>query len=143
MSKYLFVYGSLMGSIQSQIAQLLHNNADFLGVGYVNGCLYDLGRYPGLVFNGPKNRVEGHIFELHRPGEILVVLDDYEGAAANDPDLNEYERVLIEVQLDNQPISCWAYVYQLSTENLPIIPFNNYLDYLKEQPDHQAFITSV
>lgn len=143
MHKHLFVYGSLMGSIQSKIAQMLHDNADFLGEAYVKGHLFDLGSYPGLVLNDDGNTVKGHIFRLYDAQSILSYLDQYEGILPNNPDLNEYARKLIPVNFNDVKIECWAYIYQLPTQSFPIIPFENYLDYLRQQPGHQAFLNQV
>lgn len=143
MSSFLFVYGSLMGSIQSKIATLLHQNSDFLGPAYLHGHLYDLGSYPGLVLASNAPKVKGHVFKMHHPEALLSYLDQYEGILPNNPDLNEYERQLLAVNLDEKEVLCWAYVYQLSTQNLPKIPHENYLDYLKDQPGHQQFLDQV
>lgn len=143
MSSYLFVYGSLMGSIQSKIASLLHENADFLGVAYVKGHLYDLGSYPGLVLDPKAAKVAGHVFKLHHPEALLSYLDQYEGILPNNPDLNEYSRQLVKADRQGEVLSCWAYIYQLSTKRLVKIPYENYLDYLKEQPGHQQFLDQV
>lgn len=143
MPSHLFVYGSLMGSIQSKIARLLHENSDFLGVAKVQGRLYDLGSYPGLIIDENAALVEGHIFKLHHPAALLDYLDQYEGILPNNPDLNEYVRQLIPVDLSGEMLQCWAYIYQLSIQNLPIISFPNYLDYLKEQPEHRKFLDEV
>lgn len=143
MQNHLFVYGSLMGGVHSKIAQLLHEQSDFKGLASVRGYLYDLGSYPGLVLHEKASKIEGHVFSLHRAQELLTHLDEYEGILPNNPALNEYERQLVPVDLAGETINCWAYIYQLPTENLPIIPFKNYLDYLKTQPAHQRFLDQV
>ncbi|GAB5554614.1 MAG: gamma-glutamylcyclotransferase [Saprospiraceae bacterium] len=143
MSSMLFVYGSLMGSIQSKIATFLHQNSDFLGLAYLHGYLYDLGSYPGLVLESNAPKVKGHIFKMHHPEVLLAYLDEYEGILLNNPDLNEYARQLVKVNLDGNEVLCWAYIYQLSTRNFPKIPYDNYLDYLKNQPGHQQFLDQV
>lgn len=141
--EYLFVYGSLMGGIQSKIARLLHGHSDFIGAATTRGCLYDLGSYPGLVLDEKAAKVEGHIFRLHEAKVLLSYLDEYEGIVPDNALNNEYERQLIPVDLAGKTLVCWAYIYQLAIKDLPIIPFENYLDYLKNQKGHQRFLDQV
>ena len=139
----LFVYGSLMGSIDSPIARRLRDHADFMGEAVVKGYLYDLGRYPGLIEDLQSNYlVKGHIFKMKNPETLLAILDEYEGAA-NPHVLNEYRRDHIKAKLNGHSIECWAYIYNLSTKGLPYIKSGNYLDYLKNNLEYQRFIDSV
>ena len=68
----LFVYGSLMGGIQSPIATYLKLNATFLGEGLVKGLLLDIGHYPGLIYDRANSKqVVGHVFQLKKPVEMM------------------------------------------------------------------------
>ena len=143
MENHLFVYGSLMGDIDTSIARLLKNNSVFLGLAQVKGTLYDLGSYPGLIVD-PKApyQIQGHLFRMHRPNYLLPFLDEYEGTAnPNVP--NEYRRELIQLDFESKRQSCWVYSYNLSVDGLPIIESGNYLEYLKNNPNYQRFIDSV
>ena len=144
MEKHIFVYGSLLSGIQTRIASYLHRNSRFVGEGQVPGCLFDLGFYPGLVFNpGAPTLVTGHILELNHPEKVLPVLDETELSASGNPELNEYRRELLPARTGSQIILCWMYVYNLSTEGLQPISSGNYLDYLRDNQDHQRFLDSV
>ena len=48
--KYLFVYGSLM-NYDNEFAIYLNNNSRSYTKGNFNGLLYDMGEYPGAIFN--------------------------------------------------------------------------------------------
>jgi len=140
----LFVYGSLMGGIQSPIANYLKSNSTFLGEGTVNGTLLDIGHYPGLVYE-PKSekRVLGHVFELNDAQAMLPNLDHYEcvGPAFETP--NQYRRASIKVLLNNQLVDCWAYLYNLPIQGIKIIESGNYLAYFEENEAYQKFVSSL
>lgn len=144
MENHLFVYGSLLSGIQSRIAAYLHRHSRLVGEGQVPGLLYDLGRYPGLVHDRTSAKlVTGHILELREPEKVLPILDDYEMGASGDPALNEYRRELQPARIGARAIHCWMYLYNLSTEGLKEITSGNYLEYLRNNPDHQRFLDSV
>ena len=139
----LFVYGSLMGGVASPIATYLKSNSYFLGEAVVEGILYDLGQYPGLIPSiGCGTWVKGHVFELSNAKEMLPVLDNYEGSGAAFLQPTEYIREKIQVVLNDQPLTCWAYQYNYPTDQLTIIESGNYLQYLQENEAYQAFVSS-
>lgn len=173
MNNLLFVYGTLMNDIQSMISNHLKTNSFLLGEGTAKGLLYDLGRYPGFVHNpDAETEVVGHIFQMDDPVEMLKTLDEYEGITASYPVDSEYRRELIAVvrpgirssgssttQFDSDQILiksgddeppkqekvdyCWCYVYAGDTSRLKLIESGNYLEYVKNNPNHQGFIDSV
>ena len=140
----LFVYGSLMGGIQSPIANYLKSNSHFLGEGLVNGRLLDIGKYPGLVYQPTgKSKVVGHVFQLGNPKEMLPNLDYYECVGEGFAAPNEYRREIISVALRDQRLDCWAYLYNNDTTNLKEIASGNYLEYFKQNADYQHFVNSL
>ena len=133
-----------MGGIQSPIANYLKSNSDFLGEGYVNGFLLDIGHYPGLVYKpNSEKQVIGHVFQLNQPKEMLPNLDHYEcvGPAFASP--NQYRRELIEVNLNGEQFSCWAYLYNLPVAGIKVIESGNYLAYFQENEAYQKFVASL
>jgi gamma-glutamylcyclotransferase (GGCT)/AIG2-like uncharacterized protein YtfP len=141
MNNLLFVYGTLMNNIQSVIADFLHHNSDFVGEGYFSGKLYDLGSYPGAVYDMQVHSwVYGHVFKLHDPKNMLKRLDLYEGISLLQPDKNEYRRALVPVDVKKELLDCWVYLYNFTTEGLKEIPDGHYLNYLKSNEIHQDFI---
>ena len=124
----LFVYGSLMGGIQSPIATYLKSKSTFLGEGQVFGKLYDIGKYPGLINDTSlKSKVIGHVFQLSNPIEMLPKLDYYECVGEGFAEPNEYRRDPIPVFLNGEKLDCWAYIYNAPTTNLKQIESGNYL----------------
>ena len=144
MKNTLFVYGTLLFSIESSIATFLKNNAKFIGEGYLSGQLFDLGYYPAAVFQeDASSMVFGHIFELNDAETALPVLDEYEAVGEQFGHYKEYIRSKVPVWWEGKKIYCWAYLYALPTDDLPQIISGNYPDFLKNNPKHQEFIKSV
>lgn len=140
----LFVYGSLMGGIQSPIAMYLKSKSTFLGEGYVFGKLYDIGEYPGLITDTLLNtKVIGHVFQLSNSTEILPKLDYYECVGEGFTEPNEYRRDRISVFLNEEELTCWTYIYNAPTTNLKQIESGNYLAYFQENPKYQNFVQSL
>ncbi len=139
MQTYLFVYGTLMKGIPSRMASFLEQQGSFLGEGSVQGWLYDLGNYPGLIFDAQaENEVIGHIFRLEHPSFVFEKLDAFEGIEANDS--GEYTRIEIPVRFQNQILYCWVYQYNRDTKGLPVITQKSYLAYFFDKPAHRRFI---
>lgn len=97
----------------------------FAGNARIQGQLFDLGHYPGLVFScEPDSWVRGEVYILDHPRDTLSRLDDYEG--------NEFVRVEMDVVLDSGPSGkAWVYTYGGSTVNKRRILSG---DYLSESP---------
>ncbi|MEL6922411.1 MAG: gamma-glutamylcyclotransferase family protein [Bacteroidota bacterium] len=138
----LFVYGTLMKGIETNITQYLRANSRFLGIAYTHGRLYDLGSYPGLVCDASTEaKVTGHVYELTAAEDLWPFLDRYEGYDPARPELGQYRRQICEAYIDGKILSCHTYHFQQSTEGLVLIPNGDYLQYLQQRPDnHVAFI---
>ncbi|RRA98592.1 gamma-glutamylcyclotransferase family protein [Larkinella rosea] len=116
--RHLFVYGTLLSVSKHPIAEFLRRNTQLVGPGFFPGRLYDLGTYPGAVFNPEADSfVHGEIYFFPEPAlknqKLLRTLDDYEG--------DEYDRILVPVQTANGFIQCWTYVFNQPTESFPRI----------------------
>ena len=100
------------------LAQEAHQ-VTFVGHARIQGRLFDLGEYPGLVLScDPGLSVRGEVYALTNPLETLSRLDDYEGCGPNDTTPHEFERVERDVVLDSGAISkAWVYAYRGSTAN--------------------------
>lgn len=117
MENFLFVYGLLRIDLQNTTAELLRRHADYLGQGYVNGRLFDIGEYPGLTLDKKNNyEVKGDVFLLNDL-EMLNALDDFEGIGDAYSEPYEYERRKIRVYVNNGMLSCWAYLYNWPVSN--------------------------
>jgi gamma-glutamylcyclotransferase (GGCT)/AIG2-like uncharacterized protein YtfP len=119
---YLFVYGTLRRGYSNPFAQRLHQYATYLGPGTFPGVLYQIDWYPGAVYQpGAPGLVQGEVFELLDPDQLLPELDAYE-EVDEDPDRSLYLRRKVPVLLpDGRVLSCWTYLYNQPTDALPRI----------------------
>jgi gamma-glutamylcyclotransferase (GGCT)/AIG2-like uncharacterized protein YtfP len=121
----LFVYGTLRNTYDNPMAQLLRQNSQLVGHGYVPGRLFDLGWYPGATYEPDSTyRVWGDVFAI-TDETILSQLDSYEGIE-NHPD-DEYARRDVPVQMGNRQVRCQMYVYLHADGQQRIIESGNYL----------------
>lgn len=126
----LFVYGSLLDS-DNEFGHYLMRNADFAGPALVKGRLYDCGEYPGAVVDNSGYNIKGSIYQLRDVTAALIILDDYESFGVDQEQPNLFIRKLVTVSIDNKPIECWVYLYNLSVEGLTEITSGDYQAYLK------------
>ena len=109
--KRVFVYGTLLSSVTTQIAHRFQREALFIGKGKVPGQLYAIASYPGLRDESTLDRsVLGEVYEVDS-GSTLDALDEYEGY---DPQQSsrEFERVLSTATLDSGlEVQVWIYRY--------------------------------
>lgn len=135
MTRHLFVYGTLREDPNHDMYRVLARSSHFVGDGTVMARLYDLGDYPGIVLSGrPDERVAGEVYELEesKAADVLRILDDYEGLGPDDPPPHEYQRVLVNVHLDDgATLTAWAYVLADSVPQHPRIPASDYLEWRK------------
>jgi gamma-glutamylcyclotransferase (GGCT)/AIG2-like uncharacterized protein YtfP len=131
MPSKLFVYGTLRKDNRNSMSQLLAGKARLLGRARMQGRLFDLGEYPGLVLSrDPDSWVYGEVYALDNPDETLACLDDYEGCGPNDSVPHEFERIRNDVILESgERDIVWVYVYRGSTAGKREILSG---DYLKE-----------
>ena len=127
----LFVYGTLRKNFENQYATLLQKKSKYLGNGYFFGLLYDIGYYPGAVYEPECNdKVFGDIV-LFNHKEVLEILDDYEGVNALDLQSCEFRREVVTVFMEGQPVSCWTYLYNHPVHHLKRIHSGDYLQFLR------------
>lgn len=113
-NELVFVYGTLryQGSNGHRLGA-----ARRLGDATIQGCLYRIDWYPGLVL-GLDGIVFGEVYEV-APCDIAA-LDTYEGS--------EYLRIKAEVTMANGKIcEAWVWEYQESIEGLERIVSGNWL----------------
>lgn len=93
----IFVYGTLRrgGSNHFRMAE-----AEFVSAGTVNGRLYQIDWYPGLVLDASADMVTGEIYQV--PLSVLDDLDRFEG--------EEYRRLKTAVLLPGgEAVSAWVW----------------------------------
>ena len=73
MNPNLFVYGSLMSSSHHPMGDRLRREARLLGDATIEGSLYRISWYPGLVAGGQSGeRVHGEVYALATPARALA-----------------------------------------------------------------------
>jgi gamma-glutamylcyclotransferase (GGCT)/AIG2-like uncharacterized protein YtfP len=125
---YLFVYGTLLparapGEIRELISRLKP-----VAAGSMKGELYDLGDYPGALFNETASTyVRGQIFELPHDEDVLQTLDAYEECSPKDARKGLFVREKRPVALDNgAKFPCWVYLYNRNPGKARPIPGGSY-----------------
>jgi len=103
----LFVYGTLLARSAHPMAALLRQRSTPLAPGWFAGRLYDLGAYPGALYEpDSETKVFGEVLNLSPA--VLPLLDRYEGLHEQPA---EYVRRRVPVQTAAGPVACWAYLY--------------------------------
>ncbi len=141
MLNWIFTYGTLMRGIPSRFGNFLEANGMFLGEAQMRGRLYDLGNYPGLVYDEDHGRlVTGHIFEIMDAARVLEQLDRYEGIDPGSPPPYEYRRVIRPALWRGKRVACWVYEYAFDPAGLPEITEPSYLHYWQKKEAHREFV---
>jgi gamma-glutamylcyclotransferase (GGCT)/AIG2-like uncharacterized protein YtfP len=110
----IFVYGTLRKDARGQVLSPLCRGWDFRGYGTVPGVLYDFGAYPGAVpTDDTARRIRGELYLLPNPAEMLPPIDRYEGCSEEDDRPHEFERELVDVDLEDGSVErAWIYWYR-------------------------------
>lgn len=128
---HLFVYGTLL-QLENAFGLYLRNNSKFIEEGRFKGKLYDIGEYPGAVYEADAGSyVFGSVLSLNNP-DALVVIDDYEGFGSNHPVPNEFVRKIIQVECKTRLVECWVYLYNLPVGGLLPIKGGNYITFVSK-----------
>jgi gamma-glutamylcyclotransferase (GGCT)/AIG2-like uncharacterized protein YtfP len=142
---HLFVYGSLRAGVARDLPEeaararaLLGAAARRIGRGSVQGRLYDVAWYPGLVSGRrPSERVVGDVWRILDREALLPALDAYEAARSRRrpraPRGHEYVRDRRRVRLeDGGAVSAWVYLFDGPVEGLPRIASGDYVAWSRE-----------
>lgn len=140
--EYLFVYGTLLSVIGHPMGQYLGDNAPLFGSGTVQGILYDLGEYPGLISSDhEKNQVFGEIYQIYDTVTLLHRIDEYEGCAPSQRKPHLYERRKVSVRLTGeQDIMAWTYFYTGNLIAKKRIKNGDYIAHLNASSKRVRFI---
>jgi gamma-glutamylcyclotransferase (GGCT)/AIG2-like uncharacterized protein YtfP len=127
-SNLLFVYGTLRRGTGHRMQALLASAAEFIGEASFQGCMFRVGRYPGVVESvNPRDQVTGDVFRIRQGDPILGKLDRYEGCDRSDP-AAPYTREVRQVTLiSGRRVNAWVYLYQRPTERLERIVSGDFL----------------
>jgi gamma-glutamylcyclotransferase (GGCT)/AIG2-like uncharacterized protein YtfP len=128
MSKYLFVYGTLLpDEAPAEIARAIRK-LRVVGRGRTRGRLYDFGDFPGAVVNpSARSTIAGLVYEIPADPELLRQLDRYEGVDSFHPANSLFLRRKRWITLhDGRRLLSWVYEYNRDPANGVHLPKGNY-----------------
>ena len=132
MSEFLFVYGTLRRDINSPMAELLAGDTVFVSQAMMQGRLYEVDHYPGVIESGgDDDKVFGEVYQILDAKALFAKLDDYEECSGRFAQPHEYVRKLLPVVLGNGVVlETWCYVYNHDTRGLERLISGDYLQHI-------------
>ena len=108
----IFVYGTLRRGENLPLAKRLADEAIYLGEGYFNGIMHQLGSYPGVVdSDSADDQVVGDLYKIGDNPDLLDALDEYEGCTPDFSEPHEYVRVIRPIKFSERVVHAWIYIY--------------------------------
>jgi gamma-glutamylcyclotransferase (GGCT)/AIG2-like uncharacterized protein YtfP len=135
-TEYLFVYGSLIENVNSEMNALVKKYAILMGEGSMTGKLYEVNGYPGFVPSDKSNEIVwGEVYILREAMLLFYYLDKYEQCTSEFPEPWEYKRVKFPVQLKKGEVihNCWVYIYNRQVSRLEYILSGSYKAYMPKR----------
>jgi gamma-glutamylcyclotransferase (GGCT)/AIG2-like uncharacterized protein YtfP len=128
---HVFVYGTLRAGGSNDI-NLLKPEPKLLGMAQVQGQLFDLGEYPGLMLetgcSRPVGKVTGEVYQIS--SELSSVLDGIEEITGDDQD--EYVRRFVHVQVQGRLLPCLVYeIHPRRVHACPLIEHGDWMAHLQ------------
>jgi gamma-glutamylcyclotransferase (GGCT)/AIG2-like uncharacterized protein YtfP len=125
---YLFVYGTLRKDTARH--DLLHRYCEFIALGRLQGNLYQVSHYPGVILSDDsRQQVIGEVYRINNKELLLAQLDDYEECSASFCEPHEYVRSRQNIILaDGGQLNAWVYLYNRPTTGLKLITSGDYLN---------------
>ena len=94
MNPHLFVYGTLLSAAGHPMGDRLRREARLIGEASIEGQLFSLGRYPGLVETaGAARACTARSTPSTAPAASFAWLDAYEGIVLGNDEQNDYGRI--------------------------------------------------
>ena len=124
MNPHLFVYGTLLSAAGHPMGDRLRREARLLGEASIEGQLFSLGKYPGLIeAAGTGTRVHGEVYALNAPAASFQWLDAYEGIVLGNHEQNDYRRIEKSARLaSGENVAAWVYIYCKPVAASSLIP---------------------
>ena len=137
---HVFFYGTLMCGFSLRRHSDIESFLRFSGRGSVQGVLYDLGSYPGMVAG--RGTVVGELYEILQAERLLSKLDAIEGYYSNAPDESIYIRRRVCVRRsDGVGVSSWVYVFNGALEKASRILSGDYAAHVNHsEADSGSFL---
>lgn len=129
--EFLFAYGTLRKGCAVNAYRILNRYCDYFAEGVLNGQLFEVDGYPGVVATGHvAETVVGELYVVNSKEKLLAALDEYEECTDNFPQPHEYMRQRLPIKLaDGDVVQAWVYVYNRPTDALKRIDSGDYLKY--------------
>jgi len=113
-----FVYGTLMNKYRENIEDVNRSEMRFLGKGKIEGELFDLGEFPGVV-EKQGEYVYGEVYEIRNSTDVLTKFDKYEEFDSKHPAQSLFIRRKANVEMSNGRTICASvYFYNGNTQGL-------------------------
>lgn len=129
MSEFLFVYGTLLSTENTEAARRLEVEGNLITSASTLGRIYDQGLWPGLILS-PDRRdvVYGELWKLNSTASFKW-LDIYEGIRPGER-FPEYARKIVPVYpaTGGAALRAWGYVYQWPVRECDRIPSGRWQD---------------
>lgn len=123
------LYGSLMGEYSAQDELGVRDQLDLVGPCTIQGELYSLGDWPGMVEGD--DRVAGELFRV-RDNRVFRKLDQFEHFDPAKPDGCKYVRRAVRL-IEPTQVDAWTYLYQWPLDGAPIVRHGSWSRYVREQ----------
>jgi gamma-glutamylcyclotransferase (GGCT)/AIG2-like uncharacterized protein YtfP len=135
-AEYVAVYGSLMSDLPPEDAPDFAGYFDPSGPCTIEGCLYDLGSYPGLVAG--EGTVKGELYRLKFPlsdprsVQAFRALDKFERFSAHKVRESLYVRQVVRLK-EPAGLDVWVYIYNRQTQDLPLVPNGDWREHIRHR----------
>lgn len=126
--RHVFVYGTLRPALATGEPRLLIEPLQPVGPATVQGLLYDLGDYPGLVAGA--GTVHGDLLAIATAGQ-LAALDAYEECGP--PAALFCREQAAARRPDGTSLAVWVYRYCRPVDQAKPIPAGDYAGYLRSR----------
>lgn len=133
MNRLLFVYGTLLAGMDNEYARFLKNHSQIIDKGTMQGRMYMIDWYPGVVESENKaDQVHGQVLEIVSDvKELLERLDEYEGYSGFESVSSEFVRKQLAITCGNKIRNCWVYLYNHRVDHFKLIGTGDFLNYRK------------
>lgn len=114
----------------NEAARFIRQHCTLIGVGTTPGRLFDLGTYPGIVYEpNAETSVFGEVFRIDTNKESLnEYLDRFEECGPEFEQPNEYKKEVIPVDVNGKVYHASSYIYNRNLDGLKMIDSGNYDD---------------
>jgi gamma-glutamylcyclotransferase (GGCT)/AIG2-like uncharacterized protein YtfP len=128
---YLFVYGTLLSSYDEKTShEHLKKFSNYIGKAQINGKLYMVDYYPGVVPCQEKSIVRGELYQITNEEALFQFLDKFEEYNPADVEHSEYIRTRVTAVLreTKEEVLAWTYAYNQSTDDLELLPKGDFMN---------------